>query len=271
MPLADPQAPGPAGGSPRQAARRRPWLLLAALAAAVTAAVVAMLGWNTAISYADQQAAKASAAQSAAARVPGLEQQVTALQNGLAAGKEREQALTTQAASAASGLAEARAKAAALDAAEQRAAAAEKAAADGGRARAEAQARVDTLEAAARAADLRPAPARPPPGAPASGAGGASLPGAAPEPPLPELPPGATARDYLVAAQQAIRAGEAGKAQAALERAETRLLNRASLAAGPSRPLRHPGVTEIEQALDQLEADDRDGALATVERLLAQR
>jgi len=88
---------------------------------------------------------------------------------------------------------------------------------------------------------------------------------------LPGLPADATARDYLVAARQAIQAGDAGEAQASLGRAETRLLNQASLAAGPNRPLRHPGVTEIEQALDQLGANDSAGVLATIDRLLAQQ
>lgn len=95
--------------------------------------------------------------------------------------------------------------------------------------------------------------------------------GAAPELPLPDLPPGAMARDHLLASQRAIRAGNAGEAQATLGRAETRLLNDACLAAGPNRPLYHPGVAKIEQALEQLGDRDTEAALATVERLLTQR
>lgn len=253
-PFTDPKAP--AGSN---AARRRPWLTLAALAVAIVAAAVAMLGWNRATSDADQQAAKALAVQSVAARVPDLERQVVVLRGDLADSKRREQASAAQAANAVSELADARSQAAGLNVAEERAAVAEKAAADAERARAEVQARVSGLEAAVRAAELRPAPAGLPAGAPA------------PEPLTLNLPPGATARDYLVVAQQAIRVGAAGEAQAALERAETRLLNRASLAAGASRPLHHPGVVEIEQALNQLDVDDRDGALATVQRLITRQ
>jgi len=269
MPSAESPSPGKAGSASQnpshRASRRTPWLLLGLLAVAVIVAVVAMLGWDTAITRADQQASKAAAAQATE-----LQQQVTALQRELASSKEREQALQGQAAAAASELAQAKAKAAGLDAAEARAAAAGKAAAEAERGRAEAQARVDALELAARTTDRRPpggAAAPSPPAAPLA----AVAAGASPALPLPGLPADATAQDYLVAARQAIRAGNAGEAQASLEGAETRLLNRASLAAGPNRPLRHPGVTEIEQILDQLGANDSAGALAAIDRLLAQQ
>ncbi len=278
MPSAEPPSPGKAGSAsqnpPQRASRRTPWLLLGLLAAAVTVAAVAMLGWNSAITRADQQTSKAAAAQAAAAQAAGLQQQVTALQREVASSKEREQALQGQAAAAASELAQAHSRAGGFNQAEARAAAAEKAAAEAERSRVEAQARVDALELAARTADRRSpagavsaAPASTPPAAPLAAAPA----GASPALPLPGLPADATARDYLVAARQAIQAGNAGEAQASLERAETRLLNRASLAAGPNRPLRHPGVTEIEQALDQLGANDTAGALATIDRLLAQQ
>jgi len=265
MPSAEPPSPGKAGSagqqSPHRASRRTPWLLLGLLAAVVIVAVVAMLGWNSAITRADQQTSKAAAAQAAAEQATQLQQQVTALQREVASSKEREQALQGQAAVAASELAQAQSRAAGLDAAEARAAAAEKTAAEAERSRVEAQARVDALELAARTADRRP-----PAGVALAAPAGASLALL-----LPSLPADATARDYLVAARQAIQAGNAGEAQASLERAETRLLNRASLVAGPNRPLRHPGVTEIEQALDQLGANDTAGALATMDRLLAQQ
>jgi len=273
MPSAEPSSPGEAGAAsqdpPRRAARRTPWLLLGLLAVAVIVAVVAMLGWDTAITRADQQTSKAAAAQATA-----LQQQVTALQRELTSSKEREQALQGQPATAASELAQAQAEAAGLDAAEARAAAAEKAAAAAERGRVEAQARVDALEFAARTADRR-SPGGVIPAVPVSSPRAAPLAaeiaaGASPALPLPGLPADATAQDYLVAARQAIRAGNAGEAQASLERAETRLLNRASLAAGPNRPLHHPGIVEIEQVLDQLGANDSAGALATIDRLLAQ-
>ncbi len=248
-----------------------PWLLLGLLAVAVIVAVVAMLGWDTAITRADQQASKAAAVQAAAAQATGLQQQVTALQRELASSKEREQTLQGQAATAASELAQAQAKAVGLDAAEARATASEKAAAEAERGRAEAQARVDALELAARTADRRPPGGAVVPSPPAAPLAAETAAGASPALPLPGLPVDATAQDYLVAARQAIQGGNAGEAQASLERAETRLLNRASLAAGPNRPLRHPGVTEIEQALDQLDGNDSAGALATIDRLLSQQ
>jgi len=265
MPSAEPPSPGEVGSASQNPAshgsRRTPWLLLGLLAAAVIVAVVAMLGWNSAITRADQQASKVTAAQAAAAQAPGLQQKVTALQREVASSKKREQALQGQAATAASELAQAQSRAAGLDQAEARAAAAGKAAAEAERSRVEAQARVDALELAARTADRRPP----------AGVALAAPAGASPAVPLPGLSADATARDYLVAARQAVQAGNAGEAQASLERAETRLLNRASLAAGPNRPLRHPGVTEIEQALDQLDANDTAGALATIDGLLAQQ
>jgi len=92
----------------------------------------------------------------------------------------------------------------------------------------------------------------------------------APELPLAGLPPGATPRDYLVAAQQAVRAGSTGRAQAALERAETRMLNKASLARDPAHPASHPGIAEVEHALDQLGNGDTEGVLRTIDGLLTQ-
>jgi hypothetical protein len=232
---------------PRRKARRTPWLLLGLFAVSLIVAVVAMLGWNTAITRADQQTSKAAAAQATASHADGLQQQVEALRQEIASRKTHDQALLDQVATATSELAQTRAKAAGLDAAEARAAAADKAAAEAERGRAQAQARLDTLELAARTADRR-APAPSPPG----------------------LVTDRTGRDYLLAARVAIRAGNAHAAQVALGRAETRLLNRASLAAGPDRPLHHPGVTEIERALDQLGAHDSAGAVATIDGLLAQ-
>jgi hypothetical protein len=89
----------------------------------------------------------------------------------------------------------------------------------------------------------------------------------APELPLPDLPPGATGRDYLVVAQQSIRAGLLGKAQACLERAEVHFLNATSRTS--STRMRQQEVSDVERALDQLGADDRHGALKTVDHLLS--
>ena len=89
----------------------------------------------------------------------------------------------------------------------------------------------------------------------------------APVLPLPGLPLGATWRDYLVAAQQSIRAGYLGKAQACMERAEVRMLNDENLAQ-PSHTHPHE-VAVVQRALDQLRAKNRHGALMTVDNLLS--
>ena len=86
----------------------------------------------------------------------------------------------------------------------------------------------------------------------------------APELPLPDLPRGATGRDYLLAAQQSIRAGRLGKAQACLERVEVRLLNVTDRA----RPSRQE-IADVQRALEQLGADNRHGALRIVDHLLS--
>ncbi len=93
----------------------------------------------------------------------------------------------------------------------------------------------------------------------------------APELPLPGLPKGATARDYLVAAQQAIRDRSTSRAQAALDRAEIRMLNKASLARSLVHPASHPDIAEVEHALDQLGNGDAEGVLRTIDGLLTQR
>ena len=90
----------------------------------------------------------------------------------------------------------------------------------------------------------------------------------APVLPLPGLPAGASGRDYLVAAQQAIKGGDLGKAQAALERAETRILNGEQLNKGRRD---HPAVVGIERALRDLGNHDRTKALRTVNGLLTDR
>lgn len=59
----------------------------------MTVAVVAILGWDTAIARADPQASKAAEAQAAAEEAPGLRQKVANLQQDLETSRTREQAL----------------------------------------------------------------------------------------------------------------------------------------------------------------------------------
>jgi len=240
--------------------------MLAAFVVLATVAVVAMLGWDTAIHRADQQTTRAAALQAAADKTTGLQQKVETLQQDLTDVQGHERTLQAQLAETKAALTQAQRKAAETAVVEERAAAAEKAASDAERVRAELQGELNAARSAtARTAERSPSPQ------PASNISAATAqPDVAPELPLPGLPPGATPRDYLVAAQQAVHAGSTGRAQAALERAETRMLNEASLARDPAHPASHPGVVEVEHALDQLGNGDTEGVLRTIDGLLTQ-
>ena len=247
---------------PRRIGRGLFWAMLAVIVVLAGTSAVAMSGWSTAISRADEQTNRAATLRSAADQANGLQQKVAAVQKDLVDARARETALQTQLADSKASLAGAEDK---VSAAENRATAAETAAAATEQARGQLQAKLDaTPSAAVRAAG----PVAPP--QPASNISAESARSTiAPELPLPGLPPGATPRDYLVAAQQAVREGRGGRAQAALERAETRLLNQASLAGEPERPASHAGISEIEHALDQLGSGDTEAALRTINGLLA--
>lgn len=238
------------------------WAMLAAIVVLAVAAAVAFNGWNTALRRADMQAERADRLRAAADDASALQAQVVSLRKDLGDEQAGNRVLQTRLAEGRAALADLTAKA---TVATQEAAAAQAAEAGAERARAEAQAKQD-------AALPTPPPARagltsPQPASNSSGATiGSDI---APALPLPGLPPGATPRDYLVAAQQAVRQGENGRAQSALEHAETRLLNRASLAGTTGRSASHPGVAEIEHALDQLGAGDTNGVLQTIDGLLS--
>ena len=267
MPPIEARAAARAAERPRRTGRGLFWAMLAALVVLAAVAVVAMLGWDTAIHRADGQTTRAAALQAAADQAAGLQQKVATLQQGLADARERERASQAQLAETKAALTQAQGKAAEAAAVEERAVVAEKAASDAEQARAELQGELN----AARSATARTAERSPPP-QPASNISAATARSdIAPELPLPGLPAGATPRDYLVAAQQAVRAGSAGRAQAALERAETRMLNEASLTRDPARPASHPGIAEVEHALDQLGNGDTEGVLRTIDGLLTQR
>ena len=266
MPPVEARAAAPAVGRPRRTGRGLLWAMLAALVVLAAVAVVAMLGWDTAIHRADQQTTRAAALQAAADQVAGLQQRVAALQQDLADVRGHEQNLQAQLAETKAALTQAQGRAAAAAAAEERAAVAEKAASDAERTRADLQGELN----AARSAIARTAERSPPQSASNLSAATAQS-DVAPELPLPGLPPGATPRDYLVAAQQAVRAGSTGRAQAALERAETRMLNEASLTRDPAHPASHPGIAEVEHALDQLGNGDTEGVLRTIDGLLTRQ
>lgn len=181
-----------------------------------------------------------------------LQQKVATLQRDLSDARGHEQAVQARLAETKAALTRAQGEAAV---AEERAATAEKAASDAERTRAELQEELNTALPATRS----------------NNSAATAQSNVAPELPLPGLPPGATARDYLVAAQQAVRDGSAGRAQAALERAETRMLNEASLTRDPAHPASHPGIAEVEHALDQLGNRNTEGVLRTIDGLLTKR
>lgn len=261
MPSSQSQAITTDAGRLRQRRRGLFWAMLAAIVVLAIVSAVAMSGWNTAIRRADKQTARASALQEAADGTVRLQQKMAALQKELADTQGREQALQAQLTSAKDSMTKAQGRAAA---AEAHAAAAAKTASEAEQMRAELQAKLDAaLPAAAQTAERSAAPQ------PASNiVASATQSDIAPALPLPGLPPGATSRDYLVAAQQALHEQRYGRAQSALEHAETRLLNEASLTREPVHPRSHPGIMEIEETFDQLDTGDRDGALRTVDGLL---
>lgn len=247
---------------PRRMGRGLFWAMLAVIIMLAGTVAVAMSGWSSAISRADEQTNRAATFGAAADQMDGLRQKVAAVQKDLAEAQAREKVLQTQLADSKASLGGAEDK---VSTAVSRANAAEKAAADAEQARGQLQAKLDAVPAAVARSD---APAASP--QPASNISAESARSTiAPELPLPGLPPGATPRDYLVVAQQAVREGRGGRAQAALERAETRLLNQASLAGEPEHPASHAGISEIERALDQLGSGDTKAALQTINDLLA--
>ena len=68
----------------------------------------------------------------------------------------------------------------------------------------------------------------------------------------------------LMAAQNALSRGRTGEAQEALERAETRLLDRSTLATEANAPISGPRIDAIRQALSSLGSGDRAGAKAAI-------
>lgn len=79
----------------------------------------------------------------------------------------------------------------------------------------------------------------------------------APNLPSPSLGPGASAADYLRAAQSSLAAGRTGEAQQALEMAQTRLLDRSVAYGQTNEPDSNPAVRQISDALQALAANDR--------------
>lgn len=90
----------------------------------------------------------------------------------------------------------------------------------------------------------------------------------APALPSTGLGPNATASDYLRAAQSALASGQTGRAQEALENAETRLLTRATPLGMAEQPDQNPAVSNINSALQSLASHDVQGAMRIVQQTI---
>ena len=92
----------------------------------------------------------------------------------------------------------------------------------------------------------------------------------APRLPSPQVGENASARAYLIAARNALAAGRTGEAQEALERAQTRLLDRSVPLFQTNTPDRSPAVEQISAALQALGRRDRAQAMQIIEATIPQ-
>ncbi len=92
--------------------------------------------------------------------------------------------------------------------------------------------------------------------------------GIAPNLPAPPVPEGSPPRVYLQAARQALVAGRTGEAQEALERAETRALDRSVNPANVNDPSQQPLVAQITAALQALSVRDRARTIQLIDQAL---
>jgi len=90
----------------------------------------------------------------------------------------------------------------------------------------------------------------------------------APALPSVDLGPNATAVDYLQAAQAALATDQTGRAQSALENAETLLLTRSVALDTTGNPDQHPAVRNISAALQALANNDIQGAMNLVQQTI---
>ncbi len=88
----------------------------------------------------------------------------------------------------------------------------------------------------------------------------------APRLPAPTVGENASPEQFLLAAQEALHMRHSGLAQEALERAETRLLDRATVPSAAGQPDGAPRIAMITQARQAL----GNGDMVTAERLVAQ-
>jgi hypothetical protein len=80
--------------------------------------------------------------------------------------------------------------------------------------------------------------------------------------------PNATATDYLRAAQGALASNQTGRAQEALENAETLLLTRSVPMGAVGAPAQNPAVRNINAALQSLGSHDLQGAMSLIQQTI---
>ena len=90
----------------------------------------------------------------------------------------------------------------------------------------------------------------------------------APNLPKPPVGPDASPQSYLMAARQALAAGQTGEAQEALERAQTRALDRSVPPSQAGQPSQQPLVAQIGNALSALAGGDRQGSMQAIDAAL---
>ena len=93
----------------------------------------------------------------------------------------------------------------------------------------------------------------------------------APRLPTPEVGDDAAPRAFLEAAQRALTLGRSGEAQEALERAESRYLDRSVAPSRAGMPSEQPAVALVGEARRALAAGDRPRAQQLVAEVLSQR
>ncbi|MBV9734367.1 MAG: hypothetical protein JO209_00555 [Acidisphaera sp.] len=91
----------------------------------------------------------------------------------------------------------------------------------------------------------------------------------APRLPTPSVGDDSTPAGYLRAARQALASGQTGAAQEALERAESRLLDRSVAPSRANQPVRGPRISDITAARDALASGDRGRAIQAIDAALS--
>ena len=90
----------------------------------------------------------------------------------------------------------------------------------------------------------------------------------APALPLPPVDENASSEELLHVARSAIARGRTGEAQEAMERAQTRLLDRSVPLFKTNQPSTHPAIPLISEALHALGAGDRAAAMAYLDKAI---